>query len=424
MTKLLPVSFRMPAAALRPLSLLLATLLALPALADNPPAHRSARAGSSRPAPQSHLPAPVPQPPAVHALVRPLSPSPAERPAQALPTPGAPAQAWHQNTPAPPGGGSGSLGEQHGPAPQTQQAPAGNGDWHNQSAPAPQNGQSGAGNGYSHGGAQEQQGGQSGQNGYGNARPDDGGRGQGWQNRPGGGQGYDNRQPQHRLVRVNQMPDNDRRNWQGGRWSHDNHGGYSGWWWVVGGSWYFYDSPVYPYPDTSTAVTMESDSYDDSADAAYDNAPAQASSSPAPELYYCSNPVGYSPQVPSCSTDWTPVPASPTADAGSDGDASSSSYWYYCSSSQGYYPYVQTCSTAWTVVTPSLTQAATAPQDSAPQPEDAPPPQAAPTPAPPPPPQQAQPSRYWYYCQSPAGYYPTVPTCSSDWIPVPAQASQ
>lgn len=26
---------------------------------------------------------------------------------------------------------------------------------------------------------------------------------------------------------------------------------------------------------------------------------------------------------------------------------------------------------------------------------------------------------YWYYCQNPAGYYPTVKNCSRDWILVP-----
>jgi hypothetical protein len=33
----------------------------------------------------------------------------------------------------------------------------------------------------------------------------------------------------------------------------------------------------------------------------------------------------------------------------------------------------------------------------------------------------ALPSGYWYYCPSPnaAGYYPSVPTCSEPWIPVP-----
>jgi len=35
--------------------------------------------------------------------------------------------------------------------------------------------------------------------------------------------------------------------------------------------------------------------------------------------------------------------------------------------------------------------------------------------APPPPPQ------VWYYCNSPQGYYPSVPACPSGWQTVPAQ---
>jgi hypothetical protein len=29
-------------------------------------------------------------------------------------------------------------------------------------------------------------------------------------------------------------------------------------------------------------------------------------------------------------------------------------------------------------------------------------------------------SQYWYYCQNPAGYYPYVGQCSTNWQPVPA----
>ena len=40
--------------------------------------------------------------------------------------------------------------------------------------------------------------------------------------------------------------------WRGGRWQHIVHAGRLGWWWVVGPSWYFFDAPVYPYPDLYT----------------------------------------------------------------------------------------------------------------------------------------------------------------------------
>ena len=33
-----------------------------------------------------------------------------------------------------------------------------------------------------------------------------------------------------------------------------------------------------------------------------------------------------------------------------------------------------------------------------------------------------QPGQYWYYCQSPQGYYPYVPSCAVAWQPVPAVA--
>jgi hypothetical protein len=32
--------------------------------------------------------------------------------------------------------------------------------------------------------------------------------------------------------------------WEGGRWRHESHNGRFGWWWDVGGVWYFYPRPV------------------------------------------------------------------------------------------------------------------------------------------------------------------------------------
>lgn len=40
--------------------------------------------------------------------------------------------------------------------------------------------------------------------------------------------------------------------WRGGHWLHANHAGRFGWWWVVGANWYFFNRPVYPYPDLYT----------------------------------------------------------------------------------------------------------------------------------------------------------------------------
>jgi len=44
--------------------------------------------------------------------------------------------------------------------------------------------------------------------------------------------------------------------WQGGGWQHGSHGGRFGWWWVVGPDWYYFDQPVYPYPDLYTPYNM------------------------------------------------------------------------------------------------------------------------------------------------------------------------
>lgn len=86
--------------------------------------------------------------------------------------------------------------------------------------------------------------------------------------------------------------------WTSGYWRHEWHNNLYGWWWVVGGIWYFYAAPVYPYP------------------------------------LYVSD---YSWQEP----------LSPIYPSG---------YWYYCSASQAYYPYVQTCDVPWTPVSPVPTR--------------------------------------------------------------------
>ncbi len=39
---------------------------------------------------------------------------------------------------------------------------------------------------------------------------------------------------------------------------------------------------------------------------------------------------------------------------------------------------------------------------------------------PPPMPSGAPPAQYWYYCDSPSGYYPYVASCNGPWRPVPS----
>jgi hypothetical protein len=87
----------------------------------------------------------------------------------------------------------------------------------------------------------------------------------------------------------------ERRLWTSGHWRQDWHNNMFGWWWVVGGLWYFYPAPIYPYP-----------------------------------LY--------------ASDYWWEEPAAPIYPTG---------YWYYCSTSGAYYPHVQTCDVPWMPVTPT-----------------------------------------------------------------------
>ncbi len=107
------------------------------------------------------------------------------------------------------------------------------------------------------------------------------------------GDRHEERWDEHRDIRH--FRDHDLRVWRGGHWIHDRHDGRFGWWWVVGGAWYFYPAPVYPYP----------------------------------------NP--YVPPVV--------VAAPPRPDA-------SPQYWYFCRSSNAYYPYVTSCPEGWMQVAP------------------------------------------------------------------------
>ncbi len=91
---------------------------------------------------------------------------------------------------------------------------------------------------------------------------------------------------------IHRFVDRDARVWRGGNWHHSHHRGRYGWWWVVGGLWYFYPQPVYPYPDPFA---------------------------PGDVIY----------------------------EYGSSGD-----YWYYCESAGQYYPYVTECPEGWQAVIP------------------------------------------------------------------------
>ncbi|MDR3371330.1 hypothetical protein [Rhodoferax sp.] len=104
----------------------------------------------------------------------------------------------------------------------------------------------------------------------------------------------------------------DMRRWRSGRWMHGSHGNRQGWWWVVGGLWYFYPGPIYPYPDPYRPPVLEE--------------PAA--------------PVMVAPQ--------TEMPAEAAAPAVVKPQAPQ--YWYYCEPAKAYYPYAQTCPMPWKAV--------------------------------------------------------------------------
>jgi len=97
---------------------------------------------------------------------------------------------------------------------------------------------------------------------------------------------------------IGRFHEHDLGRWRGGHWHQGRHAGRIGWWWIVAGVWYFYPTPVYPYPDPYLPPLA---------------APPPAPAPAAPQTwYYCSNPAGYYPYVPQCSTEWQPVPATPS----------------------------------------------------------------------------------------------------------------
>lgn len=89
---------------------------------------------------------------------------------------------------------------------------------------------------------------------------------------------------------IHQFREHDLARWRAGAWHHGFHDGRSGWWWVVGGVWYFYPAPVYPYPDPYGPPGVVG---------------------VGPSWYYCANPQGYYPYVPQCLVPWQAVPSEP-----------------------------------------------------------------------------------------------------------------
>jgi hypothetical protein len=82
--------------------------------------------------------------------------------------------------------------------------------------------------------------------------------------------------------------------WDGGRWRHEVHNGRNGWWWDVGGVWYYYPAPVEGPP------TYVSEDFAD--DVVYaEGAPAGAYApppGPPPGAYYAAPPPPPPPPPP------------------------------------------------------------------------------------------------------------------------------
>ena len=100
--------------------------------------------------------------------------------------------------------------------------------------------------------------------------------------------------------RVNRFTPRERVLWTHGRWWHGRHNGRFGWWWWANGGWFFYDAPVYPYPDYVSETYYQDSSDDDAAN----------------YWYYCRDPQGYYPYVRRCNGSWEPVPAQPDSGYG------------------------------------------------------------------------------------------------------------
>ena len=100
----------------------------------------------------------------------------------------------------------------------------------------------------------------------------------------------------------------DRRMWRGGRWRHEWYNGQYGYWWFVGGAWYFYGAvaPVSLYPEVVVEPTIIAEP-----------TPTVQVVTPTPRIvvqpqvkmkYYCSDPPGYAPYVQNCNSAWQSVP--------------------------------------------------------------------------------------------------------------------
>src|SRR3954469_14062692 len=81
----------------------------------------------------------------------------------------------------------------------------------------------------------------------------------------------------HLGWRVNRFNPRERALWSHGRWRHGRWHGRLGWGWWANGGWFFYNAPIYPYPDYVSADYYDVPASDDAGD----------------YWYYCRDPEGY-----------------------------------------------------------------------------------------------------------------------------------
>lgn len=112
---------------------------------------------------------------------------------------------------------------------------------------------------------------------------------------------------------VHRFSHDDLVRWRGGRWNRTCFGGRCGWWWFAGDQWYFYDTPVYPYPlVVSTVAYVEPVAVASPAPVVAVAPPPMAVAAPPKIWYYCDNPAGYYPTIPTCNTQFRQVSAPPS----------------------------------------------------------------------------------------------------------------
>ncbi|MBV9992998.1 MAG: hypothetical protein JOZ72_17100 [Alphaproteobacteria bacterium] len=102
--------------------------------------------------------------------------------------------------------------------------------------------------------------------------------------------------------------------WVGGHWHHMRWHGRWGWWWGVGGAFYWYPTPVYPYPEDISSTYYYDDQDEDGDYGDYQGVgPGDQGGG---MWYHCASPEGYYPYVKECKGGWESVPAEPDMQGG------------------------------------------------------------------------------------------------------------